>query len=134
MFRPATEHDTTLLYRWRRQQETQGTAENRYQGNHTTPEEHMLWLMARLGNPLVDILIWEPEPFKPTGSVRIDSDGMLTTQNGDPDMARTAAKQHAKKRGGRLKSLVDETDVDRRTMLEQAGFREYPAAFYCWRP
>jgi hypothetical protein len=119
-FLPANIWDAELLYKWRREKE----AGPWYQGG-TGYDEHQEWLRARIHNPLVKILIWH-ENGVPTGAVRIDSNNELSFCGGDARMLEEAVKLAPK-----LKATVDLTDETTWRRLEQGGFQQYPARFYC---
>lgn len=123
-FRTATLADAMPTYEWRLAAEGQDV----YEGRATKLEGHISWLLSRIRNPLVKLLIWE-EGGKSVGMVRIDSNGELAFHADDDEaavrMLRTA-QAFADEYGGRLKATVDATDP-KWELLVRAGYGEYPA-------
>lgn len=139
-FRPATLADTDTLYRWRLEAEDEAAAGGWWQGQPTTVDRHLHWLIDRVTNRLVQVLIWE-EKGKPVGMVRIDSNGELAYHvpaehrgRGVEQRMLAAAVKHTDMYGGRLKAVIDEDDVERTNVLLAAGFRKYPAVFLAHKP
>ena len=130
MFRPATLDDTGRLYRWRLEDELAAD----YPAA-TTFNDHHRWLCARIANPLVRLLVWEHDG-KPTGMVRVDSNGELayhSTDSAQTEPMLRAALEYAAWYGGRLKATLDADDL-KTTDLRDTGFTSYPAVALIYRP
>ncbi len=121
-FRPANDHDTELLWRWRLTDERRG----HYEGLPTTYQTHESWFARNRDR----IQVWEVGG-QPVGIVRVESDGTVhfsTTADQDEAVLMVRAALGAVRRhGGRLKALVDASDEFRATVFRRAGFREFEA-------
>lgn len=132
-FRPATLADTDLLYRWRLEDEARGTREGWRRGTETAAGDHEDWLIRRLANPLVHILIWE-DCGEPIGTLRIDSNGEVAWHGSRASaMLKAAAEAYADQYGGRLKAVIDHGDTTRYTDLTGAAWNESPVNFFTGR-
>lgn len=127
-FRPATSDDADFFWYWRERAESADW----YIAAKTAYEDHVEWFLERLGR--IQLLVWNYEG-RPAGAVRIDSNGEVAFHCNPLLGARllgelkTYAKVH-----GRLKVTVDEADRASAKALRDAGFRQYPVKFFCYRP
>lgn len=129
MFRPATTDDADFFWYWRERAE----AEPWYGGSVTDYDAHLAWFLDRLGR--IELLIWIYDG-RPAGAVRIDSNGEVAF-SANPLLASRMLgelKAFAANYGGRLKVTVDAADRASAKALKDAGFREYPVRFFCYRP
>jgi hypothetical protein len=125
-FRQAETRDAELLWRWRLRDEQQPW----YGGVGTTYGTHEAWFSRNRSR----VRIWE-ENGKPVGAVRVESDGSLHfTGSGDTATMLRAATVAANSHGGRLKADVDERDIGRMDALVAAGFQEFPARGFIYKP
>jgi len=130
-FRRATPADEDFFWQWREAAEAQPW----YEGRGTTRAEHHAWFVDRLSR--ITMLVWERMDYGgPVGIVRIDSNGELAFEASHllmPAMLRELLP-HATYYGGRFKVTLDKDDKAKAKALKQAGFREYPVKFFCYRP
>lgn len=132
--RPATKNDEALFLYWRARAEREGREGGWYQGQATTKRQHHHWYQDRLQH--ATLLVWTPFPTKPAGVARIDTNGEIAF-HADPKVAPLLLdelKPYALEHGGRLKATIDHGNTAAAKALEQAGFREYPVRFFCYRP
>ncbi len=132
-FRPATARDADFFYYWRRRDESAGIRGGWYGGALTERDEHARWYADRLHK--ARLLVWE-KPSGPLGVARIDTNGEVAFSV-EPRWAVTMLADllwFAQTYGGRLKATVDSGDTVRVEALEAAGFCEYEARFFAYRP
>ena len=132
-FRPANRSDEDFFYYWRRRDEQAGARGGWYQGRSTTRDAHKQWFADRLHT--ARLLVWE-RADGPMGVARIDTNGEVAFST-EPQWAPRMLEEllwFADIYGGRLKATVDVGDAARHRALELAGFVEFPARFYCYRP
>lgn len=130
MFRPADLSDLDLLLRWRNEDEQKGIDGGWYKGQLTTRAEHQQWFIPNQER----IAIWVEQ--EAVGMVRIESDGSIAFHAPEGVAVRMLRATHplCGRYGGRLKAVVDEADTERQVALERAGFTEFPAKFYAYKP
>jgi hypothetical protein len=129
-FRRAQVEDIPRFYDWRVRQQSQPF----YVGPDLTYMKHREWMIPRLRNPLVKLLVWS-EKGKPAGILRIDSNGEFD-YHADSDWVAyrmlRGALRYAPLYGGRLKISLDDADP-RLGQLFEAGFVGSPAVSLSWR-
>lgn len=128
-FRPATTDDADFFWYWRERAE----AAPWYVSARTEYDDHVSWFLDRIGR--VEMLVWI-FGGRPAGTARIDSNGEVSFLCNPMLGSRLLdeLKVYAPLYGGRLKVTLDAADRASAKALKDAGFREYPVKFYCYRP
>lgn len=132
-FRAATADDADFFWYWRERAEQAQW----YEGPLTTREQHQEWFIDRLER--ISLLVWmygANELYGARGCVRIDSNGEMAF-DGDPSLLATMLRELKYQEvglGDRLKVTLDKGDRVKAKALKEAGFREYPVRFFCYRP
>ena len=118
--RPAEDKDCETTWRWRLADETRG----HYAGLTTTFGTHESWFARNHSR----IQMWDVNGTA-TGMVRIESDGTVHFSCDDNEDAAVemvrAVLGAVRRHGGRLKALIDSSDVFRATVFRRAGFVEF---------
>ncbi len=119
--RPPTDNDCEPTWRWRLADERRG----HYEGQTTTYGTHENWFARNRGR----IQMWDDAHGVTTGMVRVESDGTVhfTCDGGEDEAVEMVRAVHGalRRHGGRLKALVDRSDVFRATVFRRAGFVEF---------